>query len=96
MSNSNTPNTQSTAGATAAPTAVATSACILGVVSLLLTWALGVGGIILGLAAIVISVVALVRIQRRIAGGRTRAIVGLVAGICGILLLGVGIILFSP
>jgi hypothetical protein len=71
---------------TAAPsTGLATTALVLGLVSLPLLIFFGLGAL-LGIAAIVVGIVALRRVKRGEAGGRGMAIGGIVAGAVSVLL----------
>jgi hypothetical protein len=69
---------------------MAITALVLGILAVLLSWAI-IGGIVLGLVAIVLGVVAARRARRGLAGGRGMAIAGVVLGIVG-LLINVGLI----
>lgn len=64
---------------------MAIAALVLGILALVTFWTV-VGGIVLGLVAIVLGVVALRRVRRGTAAGRGRAITGVVLGTVGLLL----------
>jgi hypothetical protein len=64
---------------------MAVTALVLGIVALVLCWS-GVGGLLFGLLAVPFGIVALRRAGRGQAGGRGRAIAGLVTGGFGIVL----------
>lgn len=64
---------------------LAIAALVLGILALLTFWTI-VGGILLGLVAIVLGVVALRRVKKGLAAGRGLAIAGVVLGILGLLL----------
>lgn len=70
------------------PKGMAISALVLGVLALLLCWTV-VGGILLGLLAIVLGLIAAGRAKRGEAGGRGMAITGVVLGLLGMVLAGV-------
>ena len=63
---------------------MAIAALVLGIVALLLFWTV-FGGILLGLVAIVLGVIALRRVRKGIAAGRGMAITGVVLGTLGLL-----------
>ena len=67
------------------PAGMATTAMVLGIVALVLCWT-GVGGILLGLLAVVFGIIAVLRARRGEAGGQGRAIAGLVTGALGLVL----------
>jgi hypothetical protein len=64
---------------------VATTSLVLGILALISCWTV-VGGILLGLAAIVLGFVGLRRANRGQAGGHGRALVGLITGVLGALI----------
>ena len=64
---------------------LAISALVLGVLALVLSWTI-VGGVLLGLIAIVLGVIASGRARRGVAAGRGMAITGIVLGIVGLLI----------
>ena len=63
---------------------MAIAALVLGILALLTFWTV-VGGILLGLIAIVLGVIALRRVRRGIAAGRGMAIAGVILGTLGLL-----------
>ncbi len=69
---------------------MAITALVVGIVALLGSWTV-VGGILLGLAAVIVGLIALVKIKQGRAGGKVMAIIGIVAGALG-LVIGVGLI----
>jgi hypothetical protein len=64
---------------------LAIAALVVGILALLTFWTV-VGGIVLGLVAIVLGVIALGRVKKGIAAGRGMAIAGVVLGVLGLLL----------
>ena len=64
---------------------LAIAALVLGVLAVLTSWTV-VGGILLGLIAVVLGFMALSRAKRGLAGGRAMAIIGVITGILGIVL----------
>jgi hypothetical protein len=64
---------------------MAITALVLGIAALVLCWT-AVGGLLLGLLAVVFGIVALRRARRGQAGGSGRAIAGLVTGAIGLVL----------
>lgn len=64
---------------------MAIAALVLGILALVTFWT-AVGGIVLGLIAIILGVVALRRVRRGAAAGRGMAIAGVVLGTIGLLL----------
>ncbi len=64
---------------------MAIAALVLGLFAVLTSLTV-VGGVLLGLAAVVLGFVALRRIKRGLAGGRVMAIIGIIAGLIGIAL----------
>ena len=69
---------------------MAITALVLGVLALLTCWTV-VGGIFLGLVAIILGLIALSRIKQGRAGGRAMAIIGIITGALG-LIIAVGLI----
>ena len=69
---------------------MAITALVLGVLALLTCWTV-VGGILLGLAAIILGFIALSKIKQGRAGGKAMAIIGIVTGVLG-LVISVGLI----
>jgi len=67
------------------PAGMAITALVLGIAALVLCWT-GVGGILLGLLAVVFGIIAVLRARRGQAGGQGRAIAGLVTGALGLVL----------
>lgn len=78
--------------------AMAVAALVLGILAVLLSWTI-IGGILLGLIAVVLGIVAAGRAKRGAAGGRGMAIAGAVLGLLGAVLAGVlvavGVSLFN-
>ena len=66
---------------------MATAALVLGILALVTCWTV-VGGVLLGLLAIIFGVVGLRRANRGLALGRGRAISGIILGVLGILVAG--------
>ena len=64
---------------------MATAALVLGILSLILCWTV-FGGIVLGILALVLGIIAARRAGRGEAPGRGRAIAGIVTGVLGLLL----------
>ena len=77
---------------------LAIAALVCGVLALLSSWTV-IGGILLGLIAVVLGIVALSRVKRGLAAGRGMAIAGIVTGILGtvlaIALIAVGVSLLN-
>jgi hypothetical protein len=67
------------------PAGMAIAALVLGIAALVLCWT-AIGGLLLGLLAVVLGIVALRRARRGVAGGQGRAIAGLVTGALGLVL----------
>lgn len=67
---------------------MAIAALVIGILAILLCWTI-VGGILLGLIAVVLGLVAAGRAKRGVAGGRGMAITGAVLGLVGAILSGV-------
>jgi O-antigen ligase len=63
---------------------MAIAALVLGILALLLCWTI-IGGVLLGLVAIVLGVVASTRARRGVAGGFGMAVAGIVLGLLGLL-----------
>lgn len=72
---------------------MAIAALVLGILALLTCWTV-IGGILLGVVAIVIGIIALRRVKRGEAEGRPMAIIGIVTGALG-LALAVGLVALS-
>jgi uncharacterized membrane protein len=70
------------------PKGMAITALVLGILALVLSWTI-IGGILLGLTAIVLGIIAAGRAKRGTAGGRGMAITGAVLGLIGAVLAGV-------
>ena len=64
---------------------LAIAALVLGVLALITCWTV-IGGILFGLIAVVLGVVALSKARRGLAGGRGMAIAGIVTGALGLVL----------
>ena len=64
---------------------MAIAALVLGVLAVLSSWTV-IGGILLGLAAIVLGFIASSRAKRGEAGGRAMAIIGIITGALGLVL----------
>jgi len=64
---------------------MAIAALVLGILAVLLCWTV-VGGVLLGLIAVVLGAVAASRARRRVAAGRGMAIAGVVLGLLGLVL----------
>ena len=64
---------------------LAIAALVLGILALLLCWTV-FGGIIFGLIAIVLGLIASSRAKKGLAGGRGMAIIGLILGVLGLLI----------
>jgi hypothetical protein len=62
---------------------MATAALVLGIVALVLCWTV-IGGVVLGLLAVIFGAIALRRASRGEAEGRGRALAGLITGALGI------------
>lgn len=62
---------------------MAITALVLGVLALLSSWTV-IGGILLGLAAVIVGLLALSRIKQGRAGGKAMAIIGIVTGVLGL------------
>jgi O-antigen ligase len=77
---------------------MATAALVLGILALITSWTV-IGGILLGLLAVIFGIVGLRRANRGLALGRGRAIAGIILGLLGIvvagLLIAVGVSLFN-
>jgi hypothetical protein len=71
---------------------MAITALVLGILALVTCWTV-IGGVLLGLGAIVVGLIALIRIKQGRAGGRGMAIGGIVTGAIGLLVAIVVIIL---
>jgi hypothetical protein len=69
---------------------MAITALVLGVLALLSSWTV-VGGILLGLAAIIVGLIALTKIRQGRADGKAMAIIGIITGALG-LVVAVGLI----
>jgi hypothetical protein len=67
---------------------MATAALVLGILALITSITV-IGGVLLGLLAVILGVIALRRANRGLALGRGRAIAGIVLGLLGILVAGV-------
>ena len=63
---------------------MAVAALVLGILALLLCWTI-IGGVLLGLVAIVLGVVASTRARRGVGGGFAIAVAGIVLGLLGLL-----------
>ncbi|NKY53781.1 DUF4190 domain-containing protein [Nocardia vermiculata] len=63
---------------------LAITALILGIIALLFCWTV-IGGILLGLAAVIVGIVAVVKARRGTAGGGGMAIAGLILGLLGLI-----------
>src|SRR5688572_28977722 len=63
---------------------LAITALVLGVLALLSSWTV-VGGILLGLGAVIVGFVALSKIKQGRAGGKVTAIIGIITGALGLL-----------
>jgi hypothetical protein len=77
---------------------MATAALVLGILALITSFTL-IGGVLLGLLAIIFGIIGLRRANRGLALGRGRAIAGIILGLLGILvaaaLIAVGVSLFN-
>ena len=77
---------------------MATAALVLGILALITSWTV-IGGVLLGLLAIIVGVIGLRRANRGLALGRGRAITGIILGALAIvvagLLIAVGVSLFN-
>lgn len=77
---------------------MATAALVLGILALILCWTV-VGGIVLGLLALIFGIIAARRAGRGEAPGRGRAIAGIVTGVLGLLLsialIAIGVSIFN-
>lgn len=77
---------------------MATAALVLGILALILCWTI-VGGIVLGLLAVILGIIAVGRARRGEAPGRGRAIAGIVTGALGLLisiaLIAIGVSIFN-
>ena len=69
---------------------LAITALVLGVLALLSSWTV-VGGILLGLGAVILGFIALSKIRQGRAGGKAMAIIGIITGALG-LVIAVGLI----
>jgi hypothetical protein len=67
------------------PSGMATASLVLGIIALVLCWT-AFGGLVLGLLAVVLGIVAVRRARRGEGGGQGRAVAGLVTGGLGLLL----------
>jgi hypothetical protein len=72
---------------------MATAALVLGIIAILTSFTV-IGGVVLGLLAIVLGIVAARRAKRGLAPGRGRAVAGIITGAIG-LLLSVALIAFG-
>jgi lysylphosphatidylglycerol synthetase-like protein (DUF2156 family) len=75
-------------GSDSRPKGMAITALVLGVLALVLCWTI-IGGLLLGLVALVLGIIAAGRAKRGAAGGRGMAITGAVLGVIGAVLAGV-------
>jgi len=66
---------------------MATAALVLGILALLSSWTV-IGGVLLGLLAVIFGIVGLRRANGGVALGRGRAIAGIILGVLGILVAG--------
>jgi hypothetical protein len=66
---------------------MATAALVLGILALITSFTV-IGGVLLGLLAIIFGVIAMRRANRGLAAGRGRAIAGIVLGVLGIVVAG--------
>lgn len=77
---------------------MATAALVLGILALITCWTV-IGGVLLGLLAVIFGIVGLRRANRGLAFGRGRAIAGIILGVLGIvvagLLIAVGVSLLN-
>ncbi len=77
---------------------MATAALVLGILALVTCWTV-IGGVLLGLLAVIFGIVGLRRANRGLALGRGRAIAGIILGLLGIvvagLLIAVGVSLLN-
>ena len=77
---------------------LAVAALVCGVLALLSSWTV-IGGILLGIVAVVLGIVALSRVRKGLAAGRGMAIAGIVTGILGavlaVALIGIGVSLLN-
>ncbi|WP_299058356.1 DUF4190 domain-containing protein [uncultured Nocardioides sp.] len=64
---------------------MAVTALVLGILALLLCWTV-IGGVLLGLPAVILGIVAVVRARKGKSGGRGLAVGGIVTGLLGIVL----------
>jgi hypothetical protein len=64
---------------------MAITSLVLGVLALLSSWTV-IGGILLGLAAVILGLIALSKIKRGQAGGKAMAIIGIIAGALGLII----------
>lgn len=64
---------------------MAVTALVLGILALLLCWTV-IGGVLLGLPAVILGIVAVVRARKGRSGGRGLAIGGIITGLLGIVL----------
>ncbi len=64
---------------------MAIAALVLGVLALLTCWTV-IGGILLGVIAVVLGLVALSRIRKGLAEGKVMAVIGIVTGVLGVVL----------
>lgn len=64
---------------------MAVTALVLGILALLLCWTV-IGGVLLGLPAVILGIVAVVRARKGKSGGRGLAIGGIITGLLGIVL----------
>ena len=62
---------------------MAITALVLGVLALLSSWTV-IGGILLGLAAVIVGLIALSKIRQRRASGKAMAIIGIITGVLGL------------
>ena len=81
------------AAATRRGSGLAVAAMVLGILALLLCWTV-IGGVLLGLLAVVLGVVASGRARRGLGEGRGMAIAGIVLGVLG-LLISVALVVFG-
>jgi hypothetical protein len=72
---------------------LAITALVLGVLALVSSWTI-IGGVLLGLGAIIVGLIALTRIKQGRAEGRAMAIIGIVAAVIG-LLVAIGLIVLG-
>jgi hypothetical protein len=72
---------------------LAITALVLGLLALLSSWTI-IGGVLLGLGAVIVGLVALTRIKQGRAQGRAMAVIGIVAAVIG-LLVAIGLIVLG-